>query len=92
MIEIFIFHLHIVAAVFIFVKYWQSGRIRDGFMGLALFVLLFSIGWPMMTFLVNLFYPDSWKTVWFNNDTLALIFLLIPEIYFFRNFFCKSGA
>ncbi len=90
MIEIFIFHLHIVAAAYIFTKYWRTSRIRDGLMGLALFILLFSIGWPMMTFLVNLVYPDAWKTAFFNNDTLALLMLTSIEIYFFKQFFLKD--
>ena len=92
MIEILIFHLHIVAAIYVFIKYWQSGKVKDGLMGLALFGLVFSIGWTMMTFIVNLFYPDAWNTPFFNKDTLALIFLMGMEIYFFKNFFVKDSG
>lgn len=90
MIEILIFQLHIVAAVFVFTKYWRTGRLSDGIMGVILFILLFSIGWPMMTFIVNLFYPDIWKTALFNNDTLALLLLSMIEIFFFKKFFLKD--
>ncbi len=90
MIEILIFHLHIVAAVYIFTKYWRTSRVREGFMGLSLFILLFSIGWPMMTFIVNLCYPDNWETIFFNKDTLSLLMLTSVEVYFFKHFFLKD--
>ena len=90
MIEVIIFYLHIVGGVFVYTKYWQRGSIREGFMGLALLALMFSIGWVMMSFIVGLIYPSSWETLLFRKDTVSLLLLSIMELYFFIKFFLKD--
>ncbi|HOK15073.1 MAG TPA: hypothetical protein PLU67_08355 [Candidatus Kapabacteria bacterium] len=90
MIEIFIFQLHIIAVVYIFVKNWQNRTLRDAFLGLGVFLLVFSIGWALTGSLSYAIYPDAWKTPYFNHDTLSLVLLSIFESFFFYHFFFKD--
>lgn len=90
MIEIFIFHLHIIAALYAYTKNWQTRTIKDGLLGVAILMLVFAIGWALTGTIANIIYPDSWKTPWFNNNTLSLVMLTIPESVFFYLFFVKD--
>lgn len=90
MIEVIIFYLHIIAVVYIFTKYWQNESVFGGFMGLALFGLMFSIGWVMFSFIVNVSIPSDWETGMIRKDSISLILLSIMESYFFVKFFVKD--
>lgn len=87
MIEIIIFELHLLGLLYAFVKSWQEGGLKDGLMAIAIVLLLFTIGWAITGTVASLIYPDSWNTVYFTQDTLSLIILLIPEIFFYRYYF-----
>lgn len=91
MIEIFIFYLHIVSAIYVFVKNWQNRTLKDAFLGLGVFALVFSIGWALTGSLAYAIYPDKWKTPYFNHDTLSLVLLAIFESIFFYHFFFKDN-
>lgn len=90
MIEIFIFHLHIIAALYAFTKNWQNRSLKDGFLGLAILLLVFAIGWALTGAFAYAIYPSSWNTPYFNHDTLSLVLLTIPEAVFFYFFFIKD--
>jgi hypothetical protein len=90
MIEILIFHLHIVAALYAFTKSWQNGNLKDGFLSVIIIGLVFSIGWALTSPIAGLVMPQSWNSTYFTQDTLSLIFLAIPEAYFFKIFFLKD--
>ncbi len=90
MLEIFIFHLHIIAILYAFTKNWQLRSIKDGLLGVAVMLLVFAIGWAMTGTLAYAIYPDSWNTPYFSHDTLSLVLLAIPESVFFYLFFVKD--
>ena len=90
MIEIFIFELHILAIVYAFVKNFQQNSIKEGFLAVIIILLIFSIGWALTSSLSHALYPDDWKSIYFNADSLALILLVIPESYFFYQYFLKE--
>lgn len=92
MIELLIFHVHILAAVYAFTKRWQKAGMKEGILAVALIGLVFVIGWSITSPLANLILPNAWRSIWFNSDTLGLLLLLIPEIIFFRVFFLKSDT
>lgn len=87
MIELFIFHLHIIAALYVFTKNWQNDSIKDGIMAVLILALVFIIGWALTGPLANLLMPNSFKSPFFTKDTLSLVLLLIPESFFFYYFF-----
>ncbi len=90
MIELFIFQLHIAGALYAFTKNWQKRSLKDGFLGLGLLALVFVIGWGLTGTLAYQIYPDKWNTVYFNRDTLSLVLLTIPEVFFFYFYFFKD--
>ncbi|MFH1049888.1 MAG: hypothetical protein V1779_03035 [bacterium] len=90
MIEIFIFHLHIVGALYAFTKNWQTGGLKSGILALLIIGLIFTIGWALTNPVAWLIMPDKWASIWFSQDTLSLVLLLIPETIFFYIFFVKD--
>lgn len=90
MIELLIFHAHIVGALYAFVKNWQSRTLKDGFLAIAVIGLLFTIGWALTGTLARLIMPQTWETYYFTQDTLSLVLLFIPEIIFFYLYFIKD--
>ena len=90
MIEILIFHLHIVGALYAFTKNWQLHSLKDGFMGVLIIGLIFTIGWALTGPIANLIMPASFKSIYFTKDTLSLVLLFIPECIFFYYFFIND--
>ncbi|MDR0926179.1 MAG: hypothetical protein LBO69_00245 [Ignavibacteria bacterium] len=90
MLELFIFHLHILAGLYAFTKYWQNQCLRDGFLALAVVALVFIVGWSIATSIAEVIYPDSINSYYFSKDALSLVLLIIPEIFFFYFFFIKA--
>ncbi len=90
MIELLIFHLHILAALYAFTKNWQNRRFRDGILAVLVIGLLFAIGWAMTGTLAYLIMPDAWRSAYFTQDTLSLVLLVIPESFFFYFFILKD--
>ena len=89
MIELFIFHCHILGALYAFIKSWQNQGVKEGFLAVIIIGLAFAILWAMTGTIANLIMPDSWNTLYFTKDTLSLVLLFIPELFFFYNFFLK---
>lgn len=90
MIELLIFYIHIVGALFAFTKNWQSRGIKEAFLAIGIIGLFFTIGWALTGTIANLVYPDSWNNLYFNQDTLSLVLVLIPEIIFYYQYFLKD--
>lgn len=91
MIEVFIFHLHIIASLYAFTKRWQGDSLKEGFVALGLIGLVFTIGWAITGALARLLTPTQGFTTWFTSDTLSLVLLLIPEIIMFKVFFLNQS-
>lgn len=92
MIEILIFHLHIVAALYAFTKNWMIRGIKEGIMAVLVIGLIFTIGWALTGPIARMIMPYSWNTVYFTQDTLSLVLLAIPESFFFFLFFVKDRS
>lgn len=90
MIELIIFELHIIGALYVFTKNWQNDSVKEGLLAIIIIGLMFSIGWALTGTLSYAIYPDSWNTIYFNQDSLSLILLIIPELLFFRFYFMKD--
>jgi uncharacterized membrane protein YhdT len=91
MIEVFIFHCHILAALFIFTRRWQEANIKEGVLAVALFGLVFAISWAIMGGIANAVTPENGFTSWFTADTLSLTLVLIPEAALFRLVFLRRA-
>lgn len=92
MIDLLIFYIHFYVAIYAFTKNWQQGGIKQGLLSVGLILLIFSIGWAMTGTLAFAIWPKAWNSIYFTNDTLALIMLLIPELFFFYYFFFQDKS
>jgi len=92
MIDLIIFYIHFYVAIYAFTKNWQQGGTKQGFLSVGLILLVFSIGWAITGTLAFAIWPKEWNTIYFTNDTLALIMLLIPELFFFYYFFFNDNS
>ena len=90
MIELLIFHSHFLIGLYAFTRYWQNYCLRDGFLALGVVFLIFVVGWAIMGTVADIIYIDSFSNEYLTKDTLGLILLIIPETFFFYNFFIKK--
>src|ERR1043166_4207431 len=83
MITLFIFYLHTIAAVTFYTKRWQEANWKEGLLAVGFFVLIFSVGWTMSTFLVGLIIAEKGFGLWLDRDTLSLALLTVMESAFY---------
>lgn len=91
MIELLIFHFHIIGALYAFTKNWQNRNILYGLLGVGIIGLIFTIGWALTGPIAQMIMPNDYKSIYFNKDTLSLVLLFIPECLFFYFFFVKDS-
>lgn len=89
MIEVFIFFLHILAALYAFTRAWQEDHVKEGLLAIGLIGLVFAIGWSITGTVAHLIMPGGTGVYWFTADTLSLVLLFIPEAILFRVFFLQ---
>ncbi|MPN33830.1 hypothetical protein SDC9_181322 [bioreactor metagenome] len=90
MIELIIFHLHLLAGLYAFTKYWQQNGLKDAILALSVVALVFIVGWSIAGTIADVIYSESWKNPYFTKDALGLVILVIPESFFFYHFFVKD--
>ncbi len=83
MITLFVFYIHIVAAVVLFTKHWQDGDWKEGLLSVGFLSLVFSVGWSISTFILKILIDEKGFGVWLDRDALALTLLLLIESVFF---------
>lgn len=89
MIEILIFHLHVIAALYAFTVRWREANAKEGLLALAIIGLTFAVGWAITSALAGLIAPQGFAD-WFTADTLSLVLLIIPEYAVFRMLFLSK--
>lgn len=88
MIDLLIYHLHIVGVVYAFVKRWQAEDIKSGLLAVGLIALAFTILWALMGPIARMFMPGQAEPgQLFTSDTLSLVLTLAAEIPLFLAFF-----
>jgi len=91
MIDLLIYHIHIVAVIYAISARWQQDGWKGAFLALGLCGLVFTILWalsgPVARFIMP---PPSAPGAMFTTDTLSLVLLIPPEALFFRAFFMQK--
>ena len=90
MIDLLIYHLHLLGAAYAFTKRWQGENVRSGLMAVALIGLAFTILWALMGPIARLLMPEPTPGDLFTSDTLSLLLTLAVEVPFFWVFFVKE--
>ena len=89
MVTLFIFYIHIIAAVSVFTKRWQENGLGDGILGVGFLALIFSVGWSISTYIMKLLIDEKGFGIFLNRDALSLLLLTVLEIIFY--YFQVSG-
>jgi len=90
MIDILIYHLHLIAILFTFSKYWKLEGIKSAIMSVLLALLVFLICWTMSATLSYYIFPQEWTTIYFSSNTLSLLLILLPEYMYYKYFVFKK--
>jgi len=83
MVPLFIFYLHIVAAVYAYTKRWQEAGVKEGVLAVTFVAVIFSVGWTLATFLLRLTCPPEGFGPGLDRDALSLLLLTIGEGFFY---------
>lgn len=87
MIDILIYHLHLIGVLYAFTLRWQKEGMKSGLLAVATCGLVVTILWAVTGPIARAIMPASTPGDLFTTDTLSLVLLLVPEYFFFRAFF-----
>ena len=87
MISAFIFFLHLVFALVVFTKKWQSENLKSGFLNLVLIAVLFAVGWSITGIIAKVVMEPQGLGLYFDRDTFSLTILTIGEYFFYRIYY-----
>ncbi len=91
MIDLLIYHIHIVAVLYAISARWQQEGMKGAFLALGLCGLVFAILWALSGPIARMIIPGApLPGDLFTADTLSLVLLLPPEALFFKVFFLKK--
>jgi uncharacterized membrane protein len=87
MITAFIFFLHLIFALVIFTKKWQSEGLKSGFLNIGLIAVLFAVGWSITGIIAKAIMEAKGLGMYFDRDTFSLTLLTIGEFFFYRIYY-----
>ena len=87
MVPAIIFAAHLVFILIIFTKKWQEDSLSSAFINLALIIVLFAVGWSVVTMVVKIFTDSKGFGIHFNADAISLTILSIIEFFFYRVYY-----
>jgi hypothetical protein len=87
MISLLIFYLHLVAAVYAFARGYFDHKLVDGFMSVAFFGIIFSVGWTIAGFIVRFMVPTGGLGPVLDADTISLLIVTVLEIVLYSVYF-----
>ncbi len=87
MLSAFIFFLHLIFALVIFTKKWQSEGLKSGVLNLGLIAVLFAIGWSITGIIAKAVMDEKGLGLYFDRDTFSLSLLTIGEFFFYRFYY-----
>jgi len=92
MIDLLIYHLHIVGILYAFTMRWQREGLKGGLLAVATCALVFTVLWAVTGPIARILMPLAVAGDIFTSDTLSLVLLMVPEVVFFRVFFLRVPA
>jgi uncharacterized membrane protein YhdT len=87
MIPVFIFYLHVVAAVYVFTRRWQEEGYAEAFLAVGFMALVFFVGWSVATFIMKLFVGQAGFGKFFDRDAMSLTLLTAIEVGLYYLYF-----
>lgn len=87
MIAVFIFFIHIVFIITIFVKKKKEDGMNGGLLNIALIGILFAIGWSLTSVVSKAIMEPPGFGKHFDRDTFSLALLTAVEFFFYRIYY-----
>jgi uncharacterized membrane protein YhdT len=87
MVSAIIFAAHLIFALIIFTKKWQTESTSSAFLNLGLIAILFSVGWSITGMLSNLIMGPKGFGILFDRDAFSLTVLSIVEYFFYKMYY-----
>ncbi len=87
MVNAFIFLIHFVFVVFVLYKISKTENMGNAILNLILIVVLFTVGWSFISFILKLFLPTQGFGKEFDRDTISLTLLTIVEFFFYKSYY-----
>jgi hypothetical protein len=92
MIAVFIFYIHVVFLAYVFTKDYIEDGFTAGLLSAILIVIIFSVGWTLSEFLMELFMEPEGLGLLFPRAAFSLTLLTIVEAVFYKFYFSKKSA
>jgi len=96
MVNVFILVSHLVFVVYIFTKKTNEESMSTGLTHLALILILFTVGWSVISLFLNIFIEPEGFGKDFDRSTITLSLLSIIEMFFYKSYykdiFSRRGA
>lgn len=83
MITAIIFSAHLLFALIIYTKKWQTDSVTAAWLNVGLIGILFSVGWTITGSIAPLIMDPKGFGLFFDRDTFSLTLLSIGEIFFY---------
>lgn len=91
MIELMIYHLHLMGVLYAAVSRWQREGMKGALLAIGICGLVFVIGWSLTGAIARMLMPGPFAPgALVTSDTLSLLILLVPEVAFFWMFFVRE--
>ena len=87
MITAFVFFVHMIFSLIIFTKKWQDENITNALLNVGLIGILFAVGWSITSIIAKALMEQEGFGLQFDQDTFALVLLLIMEIFFYKMYY-----
>lgn len=87
MIAVFIFLIHLVFMILIFVKKKKEDGLSGGLLNVALIGILFAIGWSLTSVVAKALMEPVGFGRHFDRDTFSLALLTIFELLFYKIYY-----
>ncbi|OGU54717.1 MAG: hypothetical protein A2V66_01175 [Ignavibacteria bacterium RBG_13_36_8] len=82
-----IFALHLIFILIIFTKKYQEESLSTAFQNVVLIIILFFVGWPLVTMIIKIFIEPKGLGVHFDRDTIVLTALSVIEYLFYKMYY-----
>ena len=87
MANVFILAIHIIFIAVVIVKKYKSGSPGDAAINALLILILFSVGWSLISLVTNNFLEPEWFSKDFDRSSVSLSILTIAEFFFYKSFY-----
>ncbi len=91
MIPVFIFWIHIVGWVYLFVKRYYEETLGEAILSIVFAGIIFTAGWTFASFLIHLMFTPKGLGPLLDDDSLSLILLTILESIFYKIWFSNHA-